>query len=298
MAKPKTLFKEAYNAALRGICKRDELPSEAELVAQLGVSRTTVRSILTQLSEAGIIGWTGREKTVLRKPVAADFFPDNETDPLAAIIERGFMQRILAGGVKPGDLISEADIARDLQVGVSAVREFLIRFSRFGLIEKRRHSQWVLKGFTHEFALELMDVREMFELRSALHFAGLAPDHSAWAALTELEAEHHALLKRVEENPAEFSPLDERFHRLIHLASRNRFVIDFYDVISMIFHYHYQWNKTGERERNRAALSEHLDYIAALKSRNPMDIEFYCRRHLHSARKTLLQSLPALGDAA
>ena len=42
-----------------------------------------------------------------------------------------------------------------------------IRFSRFGLIEKRPNSHWVLKGFTRDFALELTEVREMFELRSA-----------------------------------------------------------------------------------------------------------------------------------
>ena len=29
-------------------------------------------------------------------------------------------------------------------------------------------------------------------------------------------------------------------HRLINDASRNRFIEDFYDVISLIFHYHYQ----------------------------------------------------------
>jgi len=90
-----------------------------------------------------------------------------------------------------------------------------------------------------------------------------------------------------------FSALDERFHRLIHEASGNRFVIDFYDVIAMIFHYHYQWNKAGEKERNRAALEEHLLYIAALRTRDAMEAEFYCRRHLRSARETLLQSIPS-----
>ena len=90
----------------------------------------------------------------------------------------------------------------------------------------------------------------------------------------------------------EFSELDERFHRLIHSAAANRFIADFYDVIAMIFHYHYQWNKADSRRRNEVAIGEHLDYIAALRSRNMARVEDACRRHLRSARETLLQSIP------
>ena len=59
----------------------------------------------------------------------------------------------------------------------------------------------------------------------------------------------------------------------------------------MIFHYHYQWNKASEKERNKAAVEEHLHYIDGLKSRSEADAEFFCRKHLQSARRTLLQSI-------
>ena len=95
----------------------------------------------------------------------------------------------------------------------------------------------------------------------------MAEDHPAWAALDVIEDEHRAC-GAIATHFSEFSELDERFHRLIHNASRNRFIIDFYDVIAMIFHYHYQWNKVGERERNSVAVAEHLAYIDALKSRD------------------------------
>jgi len=67
-------------------------------------------------------------------------------------------------------------------------------------------------------------------------------------------------------------------------------------VIAMIFHYHYQWNKVGERERNSVAVAEHLTYIDALKSRDRKRLQEACEAHLASARTTLLQSLP--GGAA
>jgi DNA-binding GntR family transcriptional regulator len=85
----------------------------------------------------------------------------------------------------------------------------------------------------------------------------------------------------------------------VHDASRNRFIEDFYDIIAFIFHYHYQWNKTLEKQRNRIAIVEHLDYIDALLSLDAERVEVACRRHLGSARITLLASLaPDAGTAA
>jgi DNA-binding GntR family transcriptional regulator len=229
---------------------------------------------------------------VLRAPEPDDYFPEEETDSLSQIIERSFMRRLLASGAEAGMQINELELAREIGVGTTSVREFLIRFSRFGLIEKRKNSHWVLKGFTRACALELTEIRERFELRSAAAFANLPRQSPAWSELDLLEAEHHALSRGIATRFNEFSELDERFHRLIHSASHNRFIVDFYDVIAMIFHYHYQWNKTGERQRNEIAITEHLAYIAALKSNDPARVDAACRQHLKSARHTLLTSVP------
>jgi DNA-binding GntR family transcriptional regulator len=281
---------------LRLVGEVESLPSEPSLGATLGVSRTTVRAILTRMEETGLIAWNKRDKKVLRGVRADDYFPEDETDTLSQIIERNFMRRLLAGGAEAGIQINELEMAREIGVGTTSVREFLIRFSRFGLIEKRRNSHWVLKGFTRAFALELTEIREMFELRSAAAFVALPPDNPAWEQLDSLEAEHRALAESIATRFNEFSELDERFHRLIHSASRNRFIVDFYDVIAMIFHYHYGWNKAGERQRKEVALAEHLAYIAALRSRDPAKVDAACRLHLKSARHTLLTSMPQPPD--
>ncbi|MCA1368795.1 GntR family transcriptional regulator [Bradyrhizobium sp. BRP14] len=292
MAKQNTVFKDAFNRCLTTLAETSALPSEPELGQALGVSRTTVRAILTRCEELGLIVWDKRRKTVLRAPDPADYFPTEETDSLAERIERSFMRRILAGGAEPGMQINELELAREIGAGTTSVREFLIRFSRFGLIEKRPNSHWVLKGFTREFALELTEVREMFELRSAARFVGLPEDDPAWEELRKIEAVHREVLADIDRRYKEFSELDERFHLLVHKSSSNRFIIDFYDVIAIVFHYHYQWNKANARERNARALEEHLAYIAALQSRDPKQVEQACRLHLKSARETLLQSLP------
>ncbi|TJW80872.1 MAG: GntR family transcriptional regulator, partial [Mesorhizobium sp.] len=163
MSKSNNVYKDAYNRGLRLLDETKSLPSEPELGALLGVSRTTIRTILARMEETGLIAWNKRSKTVLRVPRPDDFFPEEETDTLSQIIERSFMRRLLAGGAEPGMQINELELAREIGVGTTSVREFLIRFSRFGLIEKRRNSHWVLKGFTRAFALELTEIREMFE---------------------------------------------------------------------------------------------------------------------------------------
>lgn len=297
MTRQRNVYKQAYNAALRLLGTGPTLASEPELGVLLGVSRTTVRSILSRMNENGLIDWNKRQKAVLRRPTPADFFPEGETDPLSVVVERTFLHRLMQGGMGAGTPINELELARDIGVGTTAVREFLIRFSRFGLIEKRPNSHWVLKGFTPEFALELAEVRDMFELRSAAAFAGLPASSPLWSVLDRIEGEHLSLRPHMDERFADFTALDERFHRLIHGAAQNRFIDEFYDVIALVFHHHYQWNKANERQRNKAALEEHLAYIAALRSRAPGKVESACRAHLASARQTLLDSMSRDTDA-
>lgn len=298
MPKQNTVFKDAYNRCLQLLVVGESLPSEPELCNLLGVSRTTVRSILSQMVEAGLIEWNKRSKAVQRSPGKADFFPEHETNSLAEVIERTFMKRILMGGAEPGMQINELELAREIGVGTTSVREFLIRFSRFGLIEKRPNSHWVLKGFTRQFAEELIDVREMFELKSAAAFVNLPADDPAWIELEALRRAHVDVLADIDSRYLEFSELDDRLHRLIQQASNNRFIVDFYDIIAIVFHYHYQWNKSNARERNSKAILEHLDYIEALKTRRPDAVEAACRSHLSSARLSLMQSLSSVALAA
>uniref|UniRef100_UPI0025C470A8 FCD domain-containing protein n=1 Tax=Bosea sp. (in: a-proteobacteria) TaxID=1871050 RepID=UPI0025C470A8 len=102
--------------------------------------------------------------------------------------------------------------------------------------------------------------------------------------------EHLSLLDDVAWRYHDFSDLDSRFHRLVNSAEPNRFIDGFYDLITLIFHYHYQWNKQDERQRNEVAIREHLVYIEALFGTNASMVELACRAHLASARQTLIRA--------
>jgi DNA-binding GntR family transcriptional regulator len=288
-----SVFKRTFNKALDDVAaakRYSPLGSENDLAHKLGVSRTTVRKVLAELGRRNIVTADG-VRTIVRRPRKADYFLRAETVSTAAQVEKKFMEWLLRDDRKPGDYINGLELARHFGVSTSGIREYLNRFNRFGLIEKRQNASWVFRGFTSDFALELFEVRELFEIRSAIAFAKQPRNAESWKLLNALESEHHSLLLTIDRRYHDFSDLDERFHRLLYDASKNRFVTDFYDIISLIFHYHYQWNKIDEKERNYVALHEHLEYIEALRSRDVKRVVVACKRHLSSARKTLLASI-------
>jgi DNA-binding GntR family transcriptional regulator len=291
--KTDAVFKRAFNDGLDLISSlRDgeALPSENELGARLSVSRTTVRKILSALEERGVVGGSGRQRFVRSAGAALQRFPEAETVPMSEQVEKRFMEWMLRGNTRPGTSINELELARQFGAATTGIREFLNRFQRFGLIEKRPNAGWVFKGFTSSFALELFEIREMFELRSAMAFAALPEDSLPWKKLEALREEHVSLLRDMDWRYHDFSDLDSRFHRLINSAAPNRFIEDFFDIITLIFHYHYQWNKRDERQRNEVAVREHLTYIEALLSRNPSIVQLACRAHMISAKETLMRS--------
>ena len=131
----------------------------------------------------------------------------------------------------------------------------------------------------------------MFEQRAALTFSTLPETSPLWWRLAAIRKEHLSLLSDFDRRSAEFPDLDSRFHRLICAAEPNRFLDNMFDVITLVFHYHYLWNRADEMTRNRAAVIEHLDYINALQSRDKEKVSRSCAAHLASARQTLMRSI-------
>jgi DNA-binding GntR family transcriptional regulator len=297
--KTDTVYKQTFNAMLdilASLKKGAALPSENELSDRLGVSRTTIRKVLVWLTDRGHVRAAGRVRVLASAVPRRERFPDVETESASEQVEKRFMEWMLRGDARPGSQINELELARQFGVGTTAIREFLNRFRRFGLIEKRPNAGWLFKGFTEDFALELFEIREMFELRSARAVTALPAEAPVWAELRKLKQEHSDLLAAIDRRFHDFSDLDNRLHRSINSAVPNRFINDFYDIITLIFHYHYQWNKRDERQRNEVAIVEHLAYIDALLARDRRRVESACRTHLASARQTLRRALLSAQD--
>ncbi len=137
--KTDTLFKRAFNDAVDLVSELSDgerLPSENALSKVLGVSRTTVRKVLAALAEQGVISGSAPQRVVHPSRERLTRFPEAETVPMSAQVEKRFMEWMLRDNARPGTAINELELARQFGVATAGIREFLNRFQRFGLIEK------------------------------------------------------------------------------------------------------------------------------------------------------------------
>ena len=292
MTRDNRLFKAQVNGLLTRLQAGDTaaLGSEAALAAEMRASRTTVRAVLSHLETLGVIAWQGRDKRLLRAPHPGDFFDVEETRSTHDLIRHRFLEWVLQGDVAPGTLLNESRLARQFGLPLSSLREFLIRFESFGLIEKQRNRHWLLKGFTREFVDEIFEVRRMFE-RRALSRLVADPDPVLLRRLVQTRTDHLAIIQGGPREALGFPALDARFHALICAGARNRFVSDFSTTISIIVHYHYLWNKKDEADRNLGAAREHLAILDAVLAGDGSAAGAGLDRHLDTAYRTLLSSV-------
>lgn len=300
MARTDGRFRETYNALLE-LCAElgpgEALPAESALAEQTGVSRTVVRGALQRLSDAGIIRWRGRDKSLLRAPAAADRLSVQPQAPDADELESRFLDWVLRFDVPAGTPLNVAQLSRQFAVPPHTLQEFLAGLSRSGLVERRPRGGWRLLGFTAEYALELSEFRTVLELNALRCLVARPDDHPIWPRLDALRRDHVELLARLDTNFHDFSRLDERFHAAVNSVVRNRFVTEFQKIVALIFHYHYMWDKTEERQRNGVAIGEHLAIIDAVLARDLAAAEAAALRHLASSKQTLQSSLRGNGLA-
>lgn len=275
--------------------ERTAIPKDNTLAKMLDVSRTTIRTALIEIQRKGIIEVDGNAKILVRKPQNDDYFnTQDQASSKEEIIERYFLDRINQGKLLPGDKFSELELAKGSGCNTITVREFLIKFSRFGLIEKNPRAKWQMVEFDERFATELIEFRRLLEMNSLTKLMAKPKDDPVWAQLGQLLKQHHEILENVEERYPEFSELDRRLHHTIQEASGNRFFMQYFDVVALICHHHYQWDKGDALERNRIALQEHIDIISHLLAHNTTGVITAMEIHLNTAKNTLFGSAQGL----
>jgi len=293
------LFKKSINGLLNLITKlpvdQNVMASDVKLIKLLNVSRTTVRSCVEYLIEQGIIKRDGIDKVVLRQPVSEDFFDikaENSTKDIQ--IEKYFLNLINTGKLLPGDRFSELSLAKSSSCTTITVREFLIKFSNSRLIEKVPRGRWKMVKFDEELARESVLFREMIEMQALTELLKFPKEHPVWQELHELLVKYQEVSQDIETRYLEFPNLDKSLHLIILKSSNNRFTQQFFDIVSFVCHYHYQWDKTGELERFTVAVEEHIDILNNLITHNTVGAILSMEKHLVTTEKTLLRCVHRL----
>ncbi len=128
-------------------------------------------------------------------------------------------QALIAGVLKPGDRVVEAEIARDAGISRGPVREAIQQLVGEGILVSVPNRGTFVARWTER------DVAETYSMRALLesYAAALAMSHMTADDSAELESIVEGMFLRAEEeNPAEMLELDLRFHRRLYELSRHK----------------------------------------------------------------------------
>ncbi len=292
MSRQNDLFKKTVNQLLSNIEANltvgESLPGDSHIAKQLQVSRSTARKAIEHLIDLQLISKQGTQRLIRQLPSSEMYFDLQDLGTSKEEqVKKHFLNAILTGSIKPGDRFSELELARQSNCNTVAVREFLIRFSRFGLIEKEPRSQWQMKTFDQSFVDQLFEVRHLFEMHSLSRFMILEDTDPYWHQLQVLLEDHKSLKQCADKDFRQFSNLDQRFHTVLQAANPNQFIHQFYEIISFVFHYHYQWDKDDEKERNIVAIDEHIDIISKMLLKDFRGATLSLEKPLNTAKQSL-----------
>ncbi|PSL21147.1 GntR family transcriptional regulator [Shimia abyssi] len=156
--------------------------------------------------------------------------PFNRPKSLTELVTENLRQRIVSGGFELGSQLSEARIARDLEVSRTPVREAINRLETEGLliVEPQRGS--------FVFSLEPEELAQLCDARVCLETTALA-----LAIQAHPKGLHEALKDCVEKMTAaravgddgEYLVQDTAFHQYFFDFSDNRFLNDAYQTIAL-----------------------------------------------------------------
>lgn len=269
------------------------LPSQSALAEMYNISRTTVRHILSHLSECGVLTQVGSDYVIARKPDNDDGFTCTygSIAEQTRVFEHAFFAMINQRQLRAGETFSELQLARAAGVSPVVVREYLLKFGRYNLIQSEKRGQWSMKQFDQSWAEQLFELREMLETHALQHFLNLQDDDPRWLEAKTLLERHRTLRDSIGSSFRMFSQLDRDFHALLLSAAGNIFFNQSLEIISVIFHFHYQWDERDLKQRNIIAIDEHMTILSALICRSDLDATLALRNHLDTAKQSMIRSI-------
>lgn len=171
------------------------------------------------------------------------------------------LDAIDVGIYKPGDRLVESELAERFGVSRTPIREALQRLETQSLLTRDGRSL-IVASLDHNQLAELYVVRGELEGLAARLAARHATDEEI-RVLREMVEEDREIL----DDPQALSRANRRFHKQIHLASHNRFLVQQLDLVhrSMALMATTSLAAEGRGER---ALREHSRIVEAIAARD------------------------------
>ncbi len=200
-----------------------------------------------------------------------------QTDAYSLILEA-----IDVGVYKPGDRLVESDLADRFGVSRTPIREALQRLETQSLLTRDGRSL-IVASLSHNQMSELYVVRAELEGLAAR----LAAQHATKEevqVLREMVEEDRQLLN----DPSALSRANRRFHKQIHLASHNRFLVRQLDLVHRSMALMATTSLAAEG-RGEVAMEEHNAIVEAIAAHDADGAQSALQNHISVAFVTRLK---------
>ena len=192
------------------------------------------------------------------------------------------LEAIDQGEFRPGDRLVESELAERFGVSRTPIREALQRLETQAVLARDGRSL-VVSSLDHDQLGELYVLRAELEALAAR----LAARH---AAPEEIRVLWDMIRKDREltERPEALSRANKRFHRQLHLASHNRYLVQQLEMVHRSMALMATTSLAAEG-RGALALAEHEAIVAAIEARDPEAADAAIRAHISHAYETRLK---------
>ena len=192
------------------------------------------------------------------------------------------LEAIDIGTYRPGDRLVESELAERFGVSRTPVREALQRLETQSLLARDGRSL-IVASLDHNQMSELYVVRSELEALAA----GLAAQHATpeeVRILKEMVAEDDKLIS----DPPALSRANRRFHKQVHLASHNRYLVQQLDLVYRTMALMATPSLAAEG-RGEVAQDEHRQVVAAIEAKDSVTASDALRAHISKAFITRLK---------
>lgn len=200
-----------------------------------------------------------------------------------AVFER-LESEILTGVYKRGDVLTESELSKALNVSRTPIREAIRRLEQDHLIKETSKGHVVI-GVSEQDILDIYDIRIKIEgVASRLCAENASPELIKELGDTVDLQEFYALKGEAEK----VKVADSRFHELIYKNTGS----EIYEYILSSLHSKVQLtrkNSMQETSRSAKALNEHKEIYLAIKNRNGALAEELMVKHVTNAKSHIMR---------
>ena len=192
------------------------------------------------------------------------------------------LEAIDGGIFKPGDRLVESDLAERFGVSRTPIREALQRLETQSLLARDGRSL-IVATLDHNQMTELYAVRAELEALAARLAARHATGEEV-RVLRDLVTEDRELIG----DPLALSSANRRFHKQIHLASHNRYLVQQLDLVHRTMAL-MATTSLAVKGRSETALDEHQAIVEAIEMRDEERAFLALKDHISGAFVTRLK---------